>query len=266
MTALHYAAEEYVALRRAGGYSLQRHDIILADFADYMELLGETEVTTAACLGWAASNPASSRSAIAARLSVVRRFCLYLRCLDGTTEVPPEKLIYTHSGRTSPYLYSEAEIAALMGAASHLPVPIMAATFRTLIGLMAVTGLRTSEAIRLGRGDVDCAGNLLTIAHAKNGKSRLVPIHPSTSVALSAYAEERDDLCPGAAPTFFVSGAGTPLVAPSQTFRRLADSAGVTAPPGRRPPRLHDYADSRVMPTFERFSFESLMIPAKMSA
>jgi len=255
VSVFHGAAEDYLALRRAGGYQLLGHDKLLADFADYLEQAEVAAVTTAVCLAWAAGEEAATRIAIAKRLSVVRRFCRYLRSLDDRTEVPPVNLVAPQVGRVTPYLYSKTEIVALMDAAGRLRPPLRAATYRTLIGLMASTGIRRGEAAGLRRDDVDLADDVLLVHYAKGGKSRLVPIHPSTTDALGSYAECRDRLCPGAkAPTFFVSGPGRPLNASvSYVFRQLADEAGISAAPGRRPPRLHDLRHTFAVATLLRW-------------
>jgi integrase len=133
---------------------------------------------------------------------------------------------------------------------------LRAATFRTLIGLLAVTGLRPGEAMRLDRDDVqmqDPDAAALTVRRSKNRTSRLVPLHPATAVALARYATDRDRLCPASSTTaFFLSGAGTRLnhTNASSTFVSLLATAGITPPPGRRPARLYDlrhYADGGVM-------------------
>lgn len=144
---------------------------------------------------------------------MVRTFARHLHAIDPVHEVPPADLLPGHSHRAVPYLYSDADIAALMAAARQLRSPLRAATFETLVGLLAVSGLRIGEALRLDRDDVDLVEGVLAVRLTKFGKSREVPVHASTTEALAAYARERDRLCPHpVGPAFFVSTAGTRLL------------------------------------------------------
>src|SRR5512144_1281657 len=123
------------------------------------------------------------------------------------------------------------------------PAALRAVTFSTLIGLMAATGLRTGEAVRLDRGDVDLDAGLLLIRYSKYGKSRRIPLHPTTLTALADYTRRRDQLCPRpGVPAFLLVGKGERLsdTTTGPTFRRLLAQVGITVPPGRRRPRLHD--------------------------
>ena len=142
-------------------------------------------------LAWA-TLPQRGRTWAYARLSVVRRFANHLRGIDPATEVPPTHLLVQKKGRATPYLYSESDIAALIAAAGMLRTSHRVATFRTLIALLAVTGMRVGEAIGLDRDDFDAINGLLTIRNAKFGKSRELPLHPSTVTALVNYLR-RDD-------------------------------------------------------------------------
>src|SRR5207245_11533611 len=130
------------------------------------------------------------------RLSVVRGFTRYLQVHDPRTEVPSTDLLPARFRRRVPHLYSDAEIRALMGAARTFSSPLRAATYETLIGLLAVTGLRIGEAVGLDRDDVDTGGALLVVRHGKNDRSRQLPLHPTTAHALGAYAQRRRELCP----------------------------------------------------------------------
>ena len=140
-------------------------------------------------------------------------------------------------------IYDAEEIAALMTAASTLPMPLQAATYRTLIGLLAVTGLRLGEAIRLDRDDIDADHRLLQIIKSKFGKSREVALHQSAMHALQDYSRLRDRQFPAPrCEAFFLSTRGTRLLAPSihETFQRLVAIAGIAPRPGGRRPRPHD--------------------------
>jgi len=172
---------------------------------------------------------------------VVRIFARHLQPLDQTTEVPPPDVLDRRQCRIPPYLYSSQEVTALMNAARTLRPALRAVTWRTLIGLLAVTGMRQGEACRLGRGDVDLNAETILIADSKFGKSRLVFLHPTAAAALRVYARARDEAFP-AAGTFLVNSRGRLLDShnTSRTFAGLVAAAGITAVAGRRAPRLHD--------------------------
>lgn len=174
---------------------------------------------------------------------MVRGFATYCKALDPAHEVPPADLLPHRTGRATPYLYSDEEIRALMAAAEGLPFPLRALTFRTLVALLAVTGLRVGEAIRLDRADLDLNAGILTVRGSKFGKSREVPLHPSSVAALGAYLARRDALHPRpAAPALFISLAGTRLLycGVHWTFLRLVRRAGLVPRSASCRPRPHD--------------------------
>src|SRR5262249_16711155 len=146
------ALADYLTLRRALGYKLERPEKLLNQFIDYLEQIGATTVTVDNALDWARL-PAGDVNWWAHRLSVVRGFAAYLHTIDGHAQVPPPDLLPWRARRANPYLYSDAEIVALMAATDTLRFPLRTATYRTLIGLLAATGMRVGEAIRLDRGD-----------------------------------------------------------------------------------------------------------------
>ena len=125
-------------------------------------------------------------------MSTVRAFARYLGAFDKATEIPPARLIPAQSHRVVPYIYAADDVTKLLAAAGRLPTEHRADTFQTLIGLVAVTGMREGEAVRLDRDDVDLEDGLLTIRNSKFGKSRQLPVHPSTVLALTGYAQRRD--------------------------------------------------------------------------
>jgi integrase/recombinase XerD len=243
MSTIKDAAEDYLAVRRALGYKLEPHGRLLAGFAAHVEQAGAARVTAALAVQWARLPAGADPQWWNRRLGVVRGFARYLQALDPATEVPPAGLLPAHARRITPYLYSPADIAALLGAAGRLRPSLHAATYQAMIALLAATGMRVGEACRLDNDDVDLDAAALTITRSKFGKTRLVPLHGSAVAALRAYAARRDQLCPRPKThAFFVSAAGTavPAASPSKVFARLLKTSGVTAPAGRRRPRLHD--------------------------
>ncbi|MGB8384025.1 MAG: tyrosine-type recombinase/integrase [Dermatophilaceae bacterium] len=188
----------------------------------------------------------------AARLRVVRGFARHAKAFDPDTQIPPVGLLPSRNRRAVPYLYSDAEVGALMALTASLQPTLHAATYRTLIGLLAVTGMRLGEVIRLDRSDLDTAEAILTIRDSKFAKSRQVPVAPSTLAALADYARVRDQHCPHPrSPSLLISTAGTRLISQNveYVFARLTRQAGLTASSDGRRPRLHDFRHSLALNT-----------------
>jgi integrase/recombinase XerD len=246
MTSLHEAVADYLTIRRALGYKLVEHERLLNDFASFLEQVSASTITTELALRWA-SRTRGTEGWKAARLSVVRGFARYLRTIDAATEIPPTGILLHRKRYAIPYLYSDDEIERLLSEAAALTPPLRAATFYTLIGLLAVAGMRIGEALRLDRTHVDLDAGVLTIRLTKLGKSRQLPLHPSTVQALARYDRQRDELCPTPnAPSFFISTRGGRLdkSGVQKVFRRLRRRAGLDRPRGSPKPRLHDLRHS----------------------
>ena len=246
MTSLAKAVDDYLRLRRALGFKLRDTETALHDFVSFLKRRGAARITTELALQWATEPQHAEPSHRARRLGIVRLFAEYRSACDGTTEVPAPGLLPGRYQRKVPYIYSDAELRRLLAAARELPsiTGLRRWTYPTLFGLLAVAGLRISEAVALDVADVDLAGALLTIRGTKFGKSRLVPVHPSTRRALQTYARRRAQLQPRAStPSFFVSERGTRLThwAVRATFVRLSHQIGLRQPAARGGPRLHDF-------------------------
>lgn len=245
MSQLRIALEEYLALRRKLGFKLCRAGDLLENFVFFAEQEGASFITTKLALRWAIQPKDCQPAWWATRLGIVRRFAQYRSAADPRTEIPPQKLLPHRYHRKHPYIYSDNEITRLVKAAQELPSPmgVWASTYSTLFGLLAVTGMRVSEPIGLDREDVDLTQGILTVRQTKFGKSRLVPVHPSTQEALRKYARLRDRICPRPkTPSFFVSERGTRLTQWSvrRTFVQLSHQIGLRGPEDRHGPRLHD--------------------------
>jgi integrase/recombinase XerD len=267
MSDLDRHVQEYLTVRRALGFKLVGEGQLLAEFVKFAEEVGEQTVTTQAALTWAKLPASTSQPYLSRRLRAVRGFARYLHALDDTCEVPPIELLPASQFRPTPYLYRDREIVALMAAARGLRPPLRAATFETLIGLLACTGLRIGEAIRLDREDFDPAHGLLTVRDSKFGKSREVLLHQSTIHALSDYAEVRDRACPHAKePSFFVTTRGTRPAHPTihKPFRALLDQAGVRHPSSSRRVRIHDLRHSFAVKTLLGWYRDGGDVPARM--
>jgi integrase len=200
---------------------------------------------------------------IEGRLSMVRRFAAWLSATEPRTGVPPAGLLPGGLVRRAPYVYSDEEILRIVEESSRLrsPTGLRALTFATLFGLLAVTGMRLSEALGLDLDDVDLRGGVLTVRRAKFGKSRFVPLHESTCAALGRYARRRDRLSACAAsPAFFVSERGARVrgSCAEQTFAVVSRAVGLRPPAERRDyrghgPRLHDMRHRLVVRTLVRW-------------
>jgi integrase/recombinase XerD len=239
------ALDEYLKIRRGLGFKLTAPGGLLQRFVTYAEGEGASSITTELALRWAMEQKKAQPAQWANRLSMVRMFARYMSAVDTMTQIPPQGLLPYRFRRIQPYLYSEEEVARLIRAAKKLPskLGLRAATFATLFGLLAVTGMRMSEPIALDRDDVDLTRGILTVRRTKFGKTRIIPVHASTLEALRRYRELRDRLCPLAhAGSFFVSERGTRLTVwcVRWTFVRLSHQIGLRAPDASHGPRLHD--------------------------
>lgn len=234
---------DYLAVRRALGYRLARPEKLLGQFLDHLEQAGQGRITVAAALDWARLPEAADSYWWAYRLSVVRGFAAWVHTQDSVHEVPAADLLPMRPRRASPYLYSPADIAALIEATNMLRSPLRRATYATLIGLLTVTGMRVGEAINLDRGDVDLPEGRLLVRNAKFGKDRELLLHPTTVEALRRYGHLRSQSTGAAAsPAFMVSTAGSRLVYcnVASTFHRLVGLAGLPPRTGACRPRIHD--------------------------
>jgi integrase/recombinase XerD len=248
MTGLRQAVEDYLRLRRSLGHQMNEAAYLLADFAAFLDGRGEQTVTIAAALDWVNDRePEVITTASPRRITAVRGFARYLSGIDPATEVPPLGLVPYRRRRGQIFLYSDADVTAIMAAAREtIRQPLRAATYYTLVGLLAAAGLRIGEAIKLDRGDIDWAEGVLHIRETKFGKSRLVPLHDSAMTALREYDTLRGRLIPKPEdPSFFVSLTTRRLIyaVVCPTFRALVNAAGV-GPDAPHPPRIHELRHS----------------------
>ena len=257
MSDLRTAAADYLTIRRAVGFKLKRGEHLLFVFVDYLESQRATSITCQLALAWATLPAEATVGWWTSRLCVVRCFARHMSAIDPETQVPPLDLLpraNAGSARATPYLYSPDDVAALMAAARSVPTPLAAATSETLIGLLAVTGLRVGEALRLDRDDIEWGRGLLRVRDSKFNRSREVPLHPSTLEALRAYTRARDERFPmPASPSVFVSTTGGRLAyrTVNWRFERLVRAAGLKPRSARCRPRLHDFRHSFACATLE---------------
>lgn len=253
---LREAIQDYLAMRRGLGFKLRDAGAGLLDFVSFLERQQASHITIPLALQWAQQSSSARPAEWARRLSHVRGFARHWSATDPRTEIPPWGLLPHRPRRARPYLYTDEEIRRLLQAAQQLapPTGLRRWTYYTLFGLLAVTGLRISEALALQDADLNGKEALLTIRRTKFGKSRLVPLHASTQKTLWDYQGRRDRFLAGRpAPYFFISLRGHRLDGAEvrRTFYRLSRQIGLRAPSASHGPRLHDFR--------HRFAVETLL-------
>lgn len=256
MITLRALLDDYLTTRRALGFKLHCEGTGLTTFVSFMEQRQADHITTALALAWAQQPTSVQVTQWARRLSFVRGFARYCSAVDLRTEVPPADLIPSRYVRPQPYFFTDGDIAGLLKAALDLPPEdgLRRWTFHCLFGLLSVSGLRTCEARALTLDDVDLDVGVLTIRSSKFGKSRLVPLHPSTVRVLADYLQRRHDFLNGRVVNqVFVNDQGTPLShdVALDTFKRLAKVIGLPHQAEQRRPHLHDLR--------HRFALETLL-------
>jgi len=232
------AVETYLAMRRAVGFDLLNADYLLRSFAHFAAGRGETHVSVATAIDWA------SQSATVAqrdeRLKTICRFVRYIRAEDNQHELPPSGHFSYRKTRRMPHIYSNAEILLLMDAALQLKPAdsLRPHTYQTLIGLLAATGLRVSEALALEYSDIRSEG--LLIRNAKFRKTRLAPLHDTAAAAVERYLTRRRKMHSNG-DQLFIRDDGRPLLYREvhATFLKLLKMSNLLLPTGRRP-RLHE--------------------------
>ncbi|MFP5513067.1 MAG: tyrosine-type recombinase/integrase [Alphaproteobacteria bacterium] len=244
MTSLRSALNRYVAMRRGLGHQFRAQERRLTDFVTFMEEHDATVITHKLALEWA-TLPPDRHASWALRLCDVRGFARHLLNVEPRTEVPPVKTL-PPLRRAKPYLYTDEEIRKLLAAALELPpaAGLRRWTFHCLFGLLAVTGLRVGEALRLRREDTDLRQGVLTIRDTKFGKSRLAPVHATTQEALLGYAARRDEHPDRrGSPYFFVTERGRRLLIQyvHPVFWKLSRQIGLRSRDDHTGPRLHDF-------------------------
>ena len=246
MKSLQNAIEDYIALRRSLGFKLDDMAVDLTKFASFLEQKAAPYITTALALEWAMQSTDHLPSHWARRLGFVRVFARHWSATDPRTEIPPAGLLPFRAQRARPYLYTEQEIQRLLAAAKSLSPAsgLRPWTYHCLFGLLAVSGLRISEAIKLERQDVDFYQGVLTIRQTKFNKNRLIPLHTSTRDVLSEYAEHRERLVPNPSSSCFLlndCGRCMERSAVRRTFYDLSRQIGLRGPADHTGPRIHDF-------------------------
>lgn len=251
MSTLRQALADYLTMRRALGYKMDKAERLLGQFTAFAGERGETHIRTETALTWATKPAGAAAIWTSRRLAEVRLFARHLQTLDPRTEVPPADLLPAQTRRATPYLYTPQEIAALMQATIILRGSHVQATYRTLIGLLATTGMRIGEAIGLDRDDFDAGSGMVTIRHGKFDKARALPLHPSTVAALDGYLYRDDRPRPAGMPPLLISSRGKRLryTVVQPIFHKLLHHCGIAPRSAACRPRIHDLRHSFAVST-----------------
>jgi integrase/recombinase XerD len=244
MNKLYKAVADYITMRRQLGCKLINEARVLKRFIAFMTKKKKITVKTKLALEFVAQRTNLNNSRWpTAMIGIIRRFAVYLHAIDPKTEIPPTHLLPNNYSRRTPYIFSEDEIMRLLGAASNSAEKYgFVDTFHTLFGLIAVTGMRTSEAISLNDDCIDLSEGIIEIRQTKFQKSRKIPLHASTNDVLKKYMKDRNEHYPvPKVPAFFLGIRGGRLdrTIVERTFRKMCVTAKVFAE-GHLEPRIID--------------------------
>ena len=268
MTSLRTLCDEYLALRRSLGAKLTMTPGLLDQFIAYPAQRNAPFITAVLALEWASAPEGVQQEWRARRLSEVRQFARYAHALDRRHEIPPQRLLpYRRQCRPQPYICSEVEVKDLLHAARGLSGQLRPQTYSTMLGLLAVTGMRSGEVARLDRDDVDLRQGILTIRESKFGSTRLNFCRETSVQALRDYAAWRDEHLPHPhSPAFFLSERGKRVgkAILRKTFRTLACQTGLREPAASRGPRLHDLRHTFSVRTLIRWYREGVDVDRQL--
>jgi len=259
------AIDTYLAVRRAAGFQLHMSEVLLRHFAKFATTYGDTHVNASRAITWAGQAPSPHQRC--RRLDIVRIFARHVRAEDPRHEIPPDHVFPRHRPPFLPFVFTADQTRQLLVAASELlPAGSLRPwTYCTLLSLLAVSGLRISEALALRLGDITSDG--LAIRETKFRKSRLVPLHPSSDAALQQYVSRRSKAA-GACDHVFISLRARPLnyQTVNAVFLALVRRLGLHPGPGHRGPRLHDLRHSFAVRALEACPPDRHRVAAHMLA
>lgn len=263
MKTLRRRLAEYLELRSSLGFKTERTRWLLSSFIAFLEARHRAVITSELALAWAKQPADAHPGWWAQKLSTVRGFARHIQLIDPRHEVPPRELLPECTPRSTPVLYSSSDIQNILRVAREMESSFRGLTHETLFGLLAATGMRVGEALRLDRDHVDWNNQLLLIYVSKFRKSREVVLHATIVRALRRYAAERDRSHPKPrSPAFFVSLSGTRLIYNNvhRTFADLLHRAGIK----RQRARLHDLRHTFAVQTILRWHHEGRDVDAWM--
>jgi integrase len=245
MTTLRDHLAEYLRMRRELGYRLEKLELLAGQFCDWLDAEAKTTFTIVDAVSWARLPGDPDPQWWAIRLGAVRTFATYLHAVGVDVQIPPRGVLPARPGRSlTPYIYSQQDLNMLLDACPRVFTrELVTATMRTTIGLLAATGMRIGEALRLRPADIDTTAGVLTIRASKNGSDRLIALQPSTAQQLIAYQQlaARTATRPQADGPLLVTTGGTGYhrVTIEAHFAKIVNTVGLQ-PRGRSRPRLHD--------------------------
>lgn len=219
------SVRRYLVFRRKLGYGMRGAELLL-DFGRFADRVAPGRpLSTALAAQWASAVPTARRATHAGRLGMVRGFARYCATLDPRTQIPEAYLFGPIVQRVRPHLFTATQVSRILRRTRDLETrhsPLHPMTYETLIGLLACTGMRPGEALRLRLCDFDTDQGRLHIRPCKFSPERVIPLHPTTVRALQRYREARQALFP-MGEAFFVGTTGRPLTArrTEKVFRRL---------------------------------------------
>lgn len=243
--------EEYLTLRRQLGFEMHNAEYVLKSFIAYMKQKKECHITTKIALEFATSIQCSLVWQ-SAKLGIIRNFASYLCMSDPKTEIPAKDLLPGTYHRRAPYIFSDEEILKILGSCLDLlrNNPLKAQTHYCFFGLIAVTGMRTGEALALCRDSVDLEQGIITICESKFRKSRKIPVHPSTVKVLKEYSEFRDrQIKKKASEYFFVTDYGQKLSSGVRNIFKKACTLAEIHREGKFPLRILDFRHTMAVKT-----------------
>jgi integrase/recombinase XerD len=253
----------YLELRRSTGFRLGVHQYLLHNFASFAARRGETHIRALTAVEWASQAPSEGQRAN--RLGMLRVFARFARAQDPVHEVPVERVFSARRVRYRPFIFTNEQLQDLLVRASRLPPAgsIRPWTFTTMFSLLAVTGMRISEALNLRLGDVTDDG--LIVRETKFRKSRLLPLHPTAAAGLKRYLDRRgvadDD-------HVFISsrGRGIRYSGVVTVFLRLVRAMEIHPGPGKPGPRIHDLRHRFAIRVLESCTGDRTVVDANMLA
>jgi integrase/recombinase XerD len=200
------AVNKYLKLRHQLGFKLEASERILKKFASFLESKEAPYITIELASCFVRQNIKISNVSKRANMTAIRQFAFYLKGVEKKTEIPPPKLFPCSYYRTNPYIYSQNEIKKLLLCCNKLGQrePILRYTYFNLFGLLAVSGMRVSEAMSLTCSSIDLSNGLITVKNSKFSKSRIIPIHPSTRNTLKKYVSDKSRLSLASKSDFFL--------------------------------------------------------------
>lgn len=259
MTSWDERVADNLRLRRQLGFTLAWDEHLLGQLTAHLNAVGASRLTTAAVIEWAGlSRPdgGAGASRAATRMTAVCSFAAYMHALDPAHEVPPRGVFAFQRRRTTPYIYTPAQITALLDAAGELRRFERARIYPVVFGLLAATGMRVGELLALDADEVDLDDGIITVSRGKSRDPRLIPIHPTVTQELSSYASwrsQRDLVIADGRTPFFTEHLGKRLTrfGAEYAFQRVRETVGLTADGAR--PRMHDLRHTFAVTTLLRW-------------